>query len=100
MKQFLAVAALLTLLPACSTVAGVGKDVSAAGRGLTHVADEVRDEVFTDRRKPRYVESRYPATSAAGQSVIVKQPCDPNYNELRGGNGLPPCPDTQYRYGR
>lgn len=87
----------LVSLPACSTVAGVGKDVSAVGRGLTHVADEVRDEVFTRRDQPRYVEQRYTSGSDVRPSVIVKEPCDPNADELRGGSGLPPCPRVYYR---
>lgn len=65
-----------TLLPACATVEGVGKDISAVGRGVSHVATEVRDEVFSPQ--PRRT------VASAGQA------CDPN-PELAGGNGLPPC---------
>ena len=87
----------LIALTGCSTVAGVGKDVSAVGRGLTHVAGEVRDEVFTGGEKPRYVETRYTSQSEVRPSVMVREPCDPNAGELRGGSGLPPCPRLYYR---
>jgi len=98
MKSFVIVGFFgLIALTGCSTVAGVGKDVSAVGRGITHVAGEVRDEVFTGGDKPRYVETRYRSQSAARPSVIVKEPCDPNAGELRGGSGLPPCPRVYYR---
>lgn len=98
MKAFgFAVLAALAVMGGCSTVAGMGKDVSALGRGLTHVSDEVRDEVFTRRDQPRYVEQRYTSESDVRPSVIVKEPCDPNADELRGGSGLPPCPRVYYR---
>ena len=87
----------LIALPACSTVAGVGKDVSAAGRGLTHIADEVRDEVFRRGEQDHYVERRYFDEGAVGSTVIVKEPCDPAADELRGGSGLPPCPRVYYK---
>ncbi|MEO1642298.1 MAG: entericidin A/B family lipoprotein [Pseudomonadota bacterium] len=92
-----AILAVLAVLGGCSTVAGVGKDVSAVGRGITHVADEVRDEVFTRRDQPRYVETRYTSQSSQRPSVVVKEPCDPNAGELRGGSDLPPCPRVYYR---
>lgn len=60
-------------------MAGVGKDVTAAGKGVTHVAYEVRDEVFG---KPGPKPRGYASAGAA---------CDPNADELLGGNGLPPC---------
>lgn len=98
MKSFIFVGfSALIALTGCSTVAGVGKDVSAVGRGLTHVAGEVRDEVFTGRDKPRYVETRYTSQSEVRPSVIVREPCDPNAGELRGGSGLPLCPRVYYR---
>ena len=68
------------LLTGCNTLAGVGKDVTAVGNGVTHVAYEVRDEVFG---KPGPKPQAY---ASAGEA------CDPNPNELRGGAGLPPCP--------
>lgn len=71
----------LIFLPACSTFEGVGKDISAVGKGVSHVANEVREEVFMP--KPRYA------------SVEVGQPCDPSAGELDGGNGLPPCPRSK-----
>ena len=75
------------LLAGCNTVAGVGKDVTAVGKGVTHVADEVRDEVFG---KPGPKPQGY---------ASVQQACDPASGELRGGTGLPPCPasSTQKR---
>ncbi|MEM1088008.1 MAG: entericidin A/B family lipoprotein [Pseudomonadota bacterium] len=87
----------LAILGGCSTVSGVGKDVSAVGRGISHVADEIREEVFQRDAKPRYVENRYTSQSSVRPSVIVKDPCDPNAGELRGGSGLPPCPRVSYR---
>ena len=76
------VAACAGLLTGCNTLAGVGKDVSAVGNGVTHVAYEVRDEVFgKPGPKPR-------GYASAGQA------CDPNADELLGGSGLPPCPTS------
>ncbi len=71
----------IAALPACSTFDGVGKDISAAGRGVSHVANEVREEVFT----PRNYASRRPVARAG-------EPCDASAGELAGGSGLPPCP--------
>ena len=70
------------LLAGCNTLAGVGQDVTAVGKGVTHVAYEVRDEVFG---KPGPKPQAY---ATAGE------PCDPNPSELRGGAGLPPCPPS------
>lgn len=81
------------VLGGCSTVAGVGKDISAVGKGVTHVADEVREEVFGSPTS-RTVQTRYTATGSP--TVIVSQPCDAS-PELAGGNHLPPCPRTVYR---
>jgi predicted small secreted protein len=42
-RFWLALAALLAMAPilsACHTVHGVGEDVSAAGRGISHAADK------------------------------------------------------------
>ncbi|MEL7232250.1 MAG: entericidin A/B family lipoprotein [Pseudomonadota bacterium] len=97
MRSALFVLASLVILPACSTVAGVGKDVSAVGRGIKHVADEVRDEVFSPRDQTRYVEQRYTSQSSVQPTVVVKEPCDPNAGELRGGSGLPSCPRVYYK---
>ena len=68
------------MIAGCNTVSGVGKDVTAVGKGVSHVANEVRDEVFGK-----------PGPKPQG-FARVGEPCDPNANELRGGNGLPPCP--------
>ncbi|MEL8055491.1 MAG: entericidin A/B family lipoprotein [Pseudomonadota bacterium] len=87
----------LLILPACSTISGIGKDVSAVGRGISHVADEVREEVFTRDSGPRYVENRYTTQSSVRPTVVVKEPCDPSAGELKGGSGLPPCPRVYYR---
>lgn len=84
-------------LPACSTVAGVGKDVSALGKGITHVADEARDEVFMADAEPRYVETRYQSARGGDPTVIVRDACDPHTKELRGGPDLPPCRTIDYR---
>lgn len=70
------------VLAGCNTMAGVGKDVTAVGKGVTHVAYEVRDEVFgKPGPKPR-------AYASVGEA------CDPNADELMGGSGLPPCPPS------
>lgn len=34
-----------TILPACNTVRGVGKDVERAGEGVQDVADETQEEI-------------------------------------------------------
>ena len=39
----LAAAAASLLLPACNTIEGVGRDVSAAGRAVTDTAREVKN---------------------------------------------------------
>lgn len=70
------------MLAGCNTVAGVGKDVTAVGKGVTHVAFEVRDEVFGK-----------PGPKPRGYAY-VGEACDPTADELRGGNGLPPCPES------
>ena len=75
------------LLGACNTISGVGKDVSALGKGVTHMADEVGDEFFgASRRNTRtvYVQPQRRGVATAGQ------PCDPYSGELSGGS-LPPC---------
>ena len=87
----------LLILPACSTISGVGKDVSAVGRGLSHVADEVRDEVCTRDSDRRYTETRYTNQYSVRPTVVVKEPCDPSVGELKVGSGLPPCPRVYYR---
>lgn len=68
----------VALLPACGTVAGVGRDVSALGHGISHVASEARAEMFSSDR-------RY---ASAGDA------CDPYAGELDGGN-LPACEKTK-----
>ena len=85
--RIVAISGLAFLVTGCATVAGVGKDVSAVGRGITHVADEVRDEVFLHNRS-HYNQTRY---RVSGQPVVtVNEPCDP-HPELAGGTGLQPC---------
>lgn len=69
-------------LTGCNTMAGVGKDVTAVGKGVTHVAYEVRDEVFGK-----------PGPQPRGYAS-VGEACDPNPDELRGGSGLPACPSS------
>ena len=83
-KKALIAAALASsvLITGCNTVAGVGKDVTAVGKGVSHVAYEVRDEVFG---KPGPKPTAY---------AVAGEPCDPNPSELRGGSGLPPCPSS------
>ena len=86
-KLLISAAAASFLLAGCNTVAGVGEDVTAVGKGVSHVAYEVRDEVFG---KPRPKPQGFAAVGEA---------CDPYPDELQGGNGLPPCPSnvTQQR---
>jgi len=87
MIKVLAALMALTLLPACNTVHGVGQDVSALGRGISHVSSEVNQEVFQRNRRS------YPARVAYRQpTATVGQACDPYADELSGGNGFPPCP--------
>lgn len=74
------IGAAMIALSGCNTVEGVGKDVTAAGKGVAHVAGEVRDEVFGK-----------PGPKPRGYAA-VGEPCDPSGSELRGGSGLPPCP--------
>jgi len=76
-------------LGGCSTIAGVGKDISAVGGGVTHVANEVREEVFGPG--VRTSQTRYTSNSTSQPTVLVSKPCDPEA-ELAGGTGLPPCP--------
>jgi predicted small secreted protein len=38
-------AALVGIVAACNTVAGVGEDVSAAGRGITRGADQTKQKM-------------------------------------------------------
>ncbi|MBR9835007.1 MAG: entericidin A/B family lipoprotein [Alphaproteobacteria bacterium] len=68
-------------LAGCYTVDGVGQDVSAAGRGISHVANEVREEVFEP-------DPSVPVAEAG-------EPCDPAAGELAGGSGLPACPQAE-----
>ena len=70
----------LGALAGCYTVDGVGQDIEAVGRGVSHVAAEVREEVFTP-------DASVPVAEAG-------EPCDPSAGELAGGNGLPACPDA------
>lgn len=76
---FVALLAAPAALAGCYTVDGVGQDVSAAGRGISHVANEVREEVFE-------TETSVPVAEAG-------EPCDPAAGELAGGSGLPACPE-------
>ena len=86
-KLVFSAAAASFLLAGCNTVAGVGKDVTAVGKGVSHVAYEVRDEVFG---KPGPKPQAY---------ASVGEACDPYPDELRGGNGLPPCPSSATHHG-
>ncbi|MDJ0920160.1 MAG: hypothetical protein QNI84_03470 [Henriciella sp.] len=77
MRSFLVSAIICGMLPACSTVDGVGRDIQAVGGGVSHLANEARDEMFGPRSSNRY-------RAEAGDA------CDPYGDELAGG-GLPPC---------
>jgi len=76
MKKVILSAAILCVLSACSTVEGMGQDIQLLGKGVSHVANEVRDEMFASSPTP---------TAKAGE------PCDPYADELAGGDDLPPC---------
>ena len=77
---------LLSLTSACATVTGIGQDVSALGQGISHVAQEVREEVFHSESAPQQEKQiRYVPTATA------QEPCDPA-PYLAGGRGLKPCP--------
>ncbi len=76
MKKIVLSFAVLSTLGACSTVEGVGQDIQVLGKGVSHVANEVRDEMFASSPKP---------TAKAGE------PCDPYADTLAGGSDLPPC---------
>lgn len=68
----------LLVVPGCHTFDGVGRDISALGRGVSHVANEVREEVFV-------------ADADSTRVARAGEPCDPGAGELAGGNGLPRC---------
>jgi len=75
-KHFAGLALALSVLGACNTVAGIGKDLQAAGGAISQVSDDVRAE-FTGPRAT--------ATASAGET------CDPGGRELKGRSSLPPC---------
>lgn len=77
MRSVFVSALLLSVLPACSTIDGVGRDIQAFGGGVSHLATEARDEMFGPRSQAQY-------RADAGEA------CDPYADELSGG-GLPPC---------
>lgn len=43
-KLIAGLALALSMLGACNTIAGIGKDLQAAGGAISEVSDEVRDE--------------------------------------------------------
>ena len=55
LNRSLALTALLMLaagvLSACNTVKGVGKDLQAAGSGVSHGAEESSDAIFDEDKK-------------------------------------------------
>jgi len=106
----LALAASSFLVTGCATVAGVGQDVQSLGRGVSHFANEVREE-FTGRDKHAARTSTRAPTSYPTPRVTVRDPysaprtnsssyeptryverldCDPYANELAGG-AVGPC---------
>lgn len=112
MRKFilLAFAASSFLVTGCATVAGVGQDVQAFGRGVSHFANEVREEFSNRRHRTAKTQTRAP-TSYPASRVTVRQPytsdqtrpqiytptqyveqadCDPYADELAGG-ALAPC---------
>ncbi|MEM9937269.1 MAG: hypothetical protein AAFZ91_03395 [Pseudomonadota bacterium] len=77
MRSTLLIVMLLGSVSACATVDGVGRDIQALGGGVSHLANEARDELFASASTSRY-------RAEAGQA------CDPYADELSGGS-LPPC---------
>jgi len=91
-------------LSGCNTVAGVGKDITAVGNGVTGASNYVARNVFGAGEPVRTarLETAPPpprtVTFRERPRVSVGEACDPNA-ELAGGSGLPPCPtgSTTYR---
>ena len=89
------------MLAGCNTVAGVGKDISAVGRGVTGAAEYVQASARGDASQRR--------TKVIGQQtryldgrVVTGRPCDPD--RLAGGpptqSGLPACDHAPVYYSR
>jgi|GEM_PF-1205214 len=103
MRAILFALAAVSMLAGCNTVAGVGKDISAVGHGVTGASNYVARNVFgagESVRTARLETAPPPRTVTFRQrpQVSVGEPCDPD-TELDGGSGLPPCPaaSTTYR---
>ena len=75
-KLIAGLALALSMLGACNTIAGIGKDLQAAGGAISEVSDEVRDEFNGPKSSSK---------ASAGES------CDPGGRELKGHSSLPPC---------
>lgn len=98
MRAFLFAVTAFSILAGCNTVAGVGKDISAVGNGLTGASNYVARNVFGAGEPVRTarLETAPPppprtVTFRQRPQVSVGEPCDPDA-ELAGGSGLPPCP--------
>lgn len=75
-KLIAGLALALSMLSACNTIAGIGKDLQAAGGAISEVSDEVRDDFSGPKSS---------STASAGET------CDPGGRELKGRSSLPPC---------
>lgn len=86
MKKVLGLVAVTALLLAgCNTISGAGQDLTAVGKGVSHVAGEVRDEIFGK-----------PGPKPTG-FTSVGQACDPSPGTNSSASGLPPCTDNGAR---
>ena len=75
-------------LAGCNTVAGLGRDMQAAGRGISHAADATQANASTGSSTADMAgnaRKRYPQPGANSQLD-----CDPDA-DLVGGSGKPPC---------
>ncbi len=75
-KLIAGLALALSMLSACNTIAGIGKDLQAAGGAISEVSDEVRDDFSGPKSS---------SAASAGET------CDPGGRELKGRSSLPPC---------
>ncbi len=98
MRSLILTAIGAVILGGCNTVAGVGKDISAAGRGVTGAAVYMERQLSGQNGRSetsmRFRQSRY----LDGQ-VITGRPCDPdNRPGAAPRQGLPACNRASVTY--
>jgi predicted small secreted protein len=94
LRSLCLVALAAPLLAACNTVDGVGQDVSAVGKGVSHVAVEVKEEVFgPDKTSRRFADSG--AVRNRNGTARAGRACDPTGNAIND-TALPPCRSQNY----